>query len=123
MRHLASLILLLFTAGGVVAPTVHRAVHVAEASAERYEHVAAGHHHHQVAGVHGVEWTPRCDRPVELDGLSCVLCKGLSGATPVSAPAAFAHGQESRTDSASVVPGPSRVDETALARGPPHRIA
>jgi hypothetical protein len=123
VRRLVPFVLLAFSAGGALAPAVHRAVHAAEASAERTAHEKAGHHHHVQADVHGVEWTPPCDEPVTLDDLACVLCKGLSTGMPASTPVAFAASDDVLPAPTRGLPTASLVDGTAPARGPPHRIA
>ena len=119
-----SLVLLLaFSAGGVVAPAVHRAHHASEAGAELVAHAAAGHHHHEVFGAHGVEWTPGCDTPARLHDLACVLCKGLGSC---ALPASAAHWAPDRPfvphADVFVSGGVGHAGRT-LARGPPHRIA
>ena len=125
MHHrVASLLALVaFAAGGVVAPVAHRAHHTAEAGAARVEHAAAGHHHHDRFGAHGLEWTPACDRPVPLDELTCVLCKGLQAAdlTAASGCDVLAAERDAVTVPSLLV-GAARAGGSRV-RGPPHRIA
>jgi hypothetical protein len=121
-RAPALVVLLTFAVGGVVAPVVHRAQHAAEAGAELAAHAAAGHHHHEVFGAHGVEWTPECDGPVVLHDLACVLCKGLSASDLPAGPAAWVPERPAGAPAADAAPAGAESAGATRVRGPPHRI-
>jgi len=114
-----SIVLLLLTAGAIIAPAVHRAHHAAEAAAVRAQHAAAGHHHHDAFGEHGVELTPACDRAVPLHELACVLCKGLSAGVASAAPMVIAPARRDRPEPAAGAATLARLAGASRVRGPP----
>lgn len=77
-RHSSTLLLAVFTVGGLFAPLLHEVEHAAEWKEARVDHVAAGdHHHHSAADDHGAEALPPCPEPLSAD-LACVLCHVVS---------------------------------------------
>jgi hypothetical protein len=97
--------------------------HATEAVAARSAHAAAGHHHHGDLDAHGLEWTTACDRPVALDDLTCVLCKGLNAAVVAAVITAGAPPSGLEILGASAAPFDLPRDGVSRVRGPPHLIA
>jgi hypothetical protein len=116
------LLLFAFAAGGVVAPAVHRVHHEVEAGAVRAAHAEAGHHHHDAFGAHGLEWTPACDRPIVLDDLACVLCKGLHAGELPATPGLVAPSQPAGPAVGSSTVQGAESAGSARVRGPPRLI-
>ena len=115
------LVLAAFVAGGVVAPSLHRLHHLAEAARTRAAHAA--HHHHTAADDHGEEWTPPCPSPPAVDDLACVLCQGLSAASWRGTAASLVPALGRRLGSALTRRWGARVPARGLIRGPPEGIA
>ena len=80
---IALLLLAVLTAGGTVAPVVHRVAHAEETAETRERHATAEHHHHAGASTHGTEVVPPCPEPLA-DHLLCVLCAAASGAVAMA---------------------------------------
>lgn len=70
-------LLAVFVLGGLASPWLHEAWHAREFAAERTEHVADGHHHHDANETHDAELDAPCPEPVAME-LQCVLCHGVS---------------------------------------------
>ena len=70
-------LLAVFVLGGLGAPWLHEARHAQELAAERTEHVADGHHHHDADETHDAELDAPCPETVAME-LQCVLCHGVS---------------------------------------------
>lgn len=74
----AWLLLAVFTAGGAVAPSVHRAQHSAERAAWLADHLGTAEHHHDTPDApHGDEAQRSCPTTPAVDW-QCTLCHGVS---------------------------------------------
>ena len=81
LRSLATPLLAVLMAGGVVLPAVHEVVHASETASARSEHVSAFH----TPATDSVADAPCPPPPPDVD---CAVCSGLSPATDLAPRAA-----------------------------------